>query len=225
VGAGAVAADPPAVGLQGGRRRAADTGARAPEGLIAATGTDRPKRTPPASHRTLGTWLASGGAVAQVAGFGVDAWLHARDPGLAARESVLSLENAGHVLVAGGLLLVVAGLGLFWAGVRALPAVAVLAVAVGLAAAIAPATPHQHPPDQDASVAEARARAADVIPGLLHGHEDPPDPRPMDAATRRALAEQLVEARAVALRYPTVADAEAAGYRMVVPYVPLIGAH
>jgi hypothetical protein len=47
----------------------------------------------------------------------------------------------------------------------------------------------------------------------------------MDAATRATLATQLTEARAVALKYPTVADAEAAGYRMVVPYVPLIGAH
>jgi hypothetical protein len=147
-----------------------------------------------------GTWLASAGALAQVVGFGVDAWLHGRDPGLAARERVFSLDNAGHMLVAGGLLLVVVGLGLMWAGLRAVPVVSVLVVAVGVAAALAPATPHQHPRDEDARVAQARARAAEVIPGLLHAHGDPPDPSPMDAATRRILAAQLVQARAVALR-------------------------
>jgi hypothetical protein len=47
----------------------------------------------------------------------------------------------------------------------------------------------------------------------------------MDAATRQRLAAELVRARATALRYPTVADAEATGFAMVTPYVPLVGAH
>lgn len=60
--------------------------------------------------------------------------------------------------------------------------------------------------------------------GHDHGHGSVPN-QPLDDATRDELAAQLVEARDVALRYPTVADAEAAGYTMVTTYVPLIGAH
>lgn len=44
-------------------------------------------------------------------------------------------------------------------------------------------------------------------------------------AERKGLAAQLSEARQTALKYPTVADAEAAGYTKVTGYVPLIGAH
>ena len=44
-------------------------------------------------------------------------------------------------------------------------------------------------------------------------------------AERRVLAQELVEARAVALRYPTVADAEASGYRRAGPFSPGAGAH
>jgi hypothetical protein len=44
--------------------------------------------------------------------------------------------------------------------------------------------------------------------------ESQPD-KPLDRATRLVLAQQLVAARAVAMRYPTVADATAAGYRLV----------
>ncbi|RPI05658.1 MAG: hypothetical protein EHM63_09150, partial [Actinobacteria bacterium] len=45
------------------------------------------------------------------------------------------------------------------------------------------------------------------------------------AQERRILAQQLVEAREVALRYPTVADAEASGYRRAGPFSPGAGAH
>jgi len=44
--------------------------------------------------------------------------------------------------------------------------------------------------------------------------ENVPD-KPLDRATRALLAQQLVTARAVAMRYPTVADATAAGYYLV----------
>ena len=44
--------------------------------------------------------------------------------------------------------------------------------------------------------------------------ESVPD-KPLDHATHALLAHQLVEARAVAMRYPTVASATAAGYRLV----------
>jgi hypothetical protein len=44
--------------------------------------------------------------------------------------------------------------------------------------------------------------------------ESLPD-KPLDRATHALLAQQLVAARAVAMRYPTVADATAAGYYLV----------
>lgn len=49
--------------------------------------------------------------------------------------------------------------------------------------------------------------------------------QPLDAATRDALKAQLAEARDVALRYPTVADATAAGYRLAGGFAPGSGAH
>lgn len=170
----------------------------------------------------VGIRVATAGSVAQVAGFAVDAWIHARDPGLSARESVFTLGNPGHALVATGLLLIALGLGVAWAGFPAVPAVGLAAVAVVVASGSTVGT-HTH--GDGRALEEARARAARVIPGLAHEHGPEPTPTPVDGLTRAALASQLVEARAVVLRYPTVAHAEAAGYRLVVPYVPLIGAH
>jgi hypothetical protein len=51
-----------------------------------------------------------------------------------------------------------------------------------------------------------------------------PDAR-LDPLTRAQLAQQLTEARSVALRYPTVADARRAGYVPVGGFEPEIGAH
>jgi hypothetical protein len=49
--------------------------------------------------------------------------------------------------------------------------------------------------------------------------------KPLDPATRDALKAQLAQARDVALRYPTVADATAAGYRAAGGFAPGSGAH
>ncbi|HEX6310989.1 MAG TPA: hypothetical protein VF152_05135 [Acidimicrobiia bacterium] len=57
-----------------------------------------------------------------------------------------------------------------------------------------------------------------------HAAEELPD-EPLDPATRDLLAQQLTGARDVALRYPTVADAEAAGYYRAGRFVPGAGAH
>ncbi len=54
--------------------------------------------------------------------------------------------------------------------------------------------------------------------------ENQPD-QPLDAATRAQLAAQLTEARAVALRYPTVADAIQGGYHRAGTFAPGVGAH
>jgi hypothetical protein len=54
--------------------------------------------------------------------------------------------------------------------------------------------------------------------------ESQPD-QPLDSATRAQLEKELVEARATALRYPTVADVTAAGYRLAGGFAPGSGAH
>jgi len=59
-----------------------------------------------------GRLTAYTGAVLQLVGLGWDAVLHRLDPELAAREGVFTLTNPGHLLFAGGLALVVVGLGL-----------------------------------------------------------------------------------------------------------------
>jgi hypothetical protein len=48
---------------------------------------------------------------------------------------------------------------------------------------------------------------------------------PLDQATRVQLAAQLTEARAVALRYPTVSDALGSGYQLAGGFAPGTGAH
>jgi hypothetical protein len=49
--------------------------------------------------------------------------------------------------------------------------------------------------------------------------------QPLDPTTRATLKAQLTEARDFALRYPTVADATAAGYRVAGGFAPGSGAH
>jgi len=49
--------------------------------------------------------------------------------------------------------------------------------------------------------------------------------KPLSTATHEVLAAQLVAARAAALRYPTVADAQRAGFILAGGFSPLTGAH
>src|SRR5829696_5428365 len=58
-----------------------------------------------------------------------------------------------------------------------------------------------------------------------HGHRGPVPFTPLDADVREVYADQVAAANAVVAALPTVADAEAAGYRRVSPYVPCIAAH
>jgi hypothetical protein len=92
------------------------------------------------------------------------------------------------------------------------------------AAAGAPA--HQHTVGHHtATTTTAPLPASAFTPTHGHGHGESVENQPLDAATRDSLAAQLVRAREAAARFPTVADAERAGYRPVTRYVPLIGAH
>jgi hypothetical protein len=70
------------------------------------------------------------------------------------------------------------------------------------------------------------ASAGQISSAGGHGHRGPVQWQNLsDRATRDQLGQQLTIAHQVTLQYPTVADAEAAGYNMVTTYVPCIGAH
>ncbi len=58
-----------------------------------------------------------------------------------------------------------------------------------------------------------------------HGERGMVEQEPLSHAQREQLEAQMTAARAVAEKYPTVKDAEAAGYRESTPFVPCIGAH
>jgi hypothetical protein len=58
-----------------------------------------------------------------------------------------------------------------------------------------------------------------------HGHRGPVPFTPLDASTRVTFSSQVSKSNAVVAKYPTVADAEAGGWRRVTPYVPCIAAH
>jgi hypothetical protein len=69
-------------------------------------------------------------------------------------------------------------------------------------------------------------QAGTNVEGNSHGHSGPaPQQVITDPATRTLLAQQLSTARDAALRYPTAADAIAAGYRRITTYIPCIAAH
>lgn len=58
-----------------------------------------------------------------------------------------------------------------------------------------------------------------------HDHRGPSAQVTLTEAERQLLAQQQAQAREAAARYPTVASAEAAGYRKSTAYIPCIGAH
>ncbi|HEX4820588.1 MAG TPA: hypothetical protein VFV00_10300 [Acidimicrobiales bacterium] len=71
------------------------------------------------------------------------------------------------------------------------------------------------PPASEGSITDAQG----------HSHRGPTEQIAIDQPTAVQLADQQAHARAVAAKYPTVKDAEAAGYRMSTVFVPCIGAH
>jgi hypothetical protein len=69
------------------------------------------------------------------------------------------------------------------------------------------------------------ASEGQVLDGEGHFHRGPTAQVPLTESARQQLEAEQAQARAVALKYPTVADAVAAGYRESTVYVPCIGAH
>jgi hypothetical protein len=103
----------------------------------------------------------------------------------------------------------------------------VLAVtAVAVAAAVL--TPLDEPEPELAAGATAVVDDVDDDLGfgaLANGHHRAITVQDLTAEEQAALDDQLAVTREVAERYPTVADAEAAGYRRAGPYSPGLGAH
>jgi hypothetical protein len=60
---------------------------------------------------------------------------------------------------------------------------------------------------------------------LMNGHQHEVPVVPMDGPTTAALAHQLARTAELVASYPTVADAEAAGYRRQGPFSPGLGTH
>jgi hypothetical protein len=69
------------------------------------------------------------------------------------------------------------------------------------------------------------ASQGQVFDSAGHFHRGPTVQQPIDGPARLELQTQQEQARAVAAKYPTVADAANAGYRESTVYVPCIGAH
>jgi len=109
---------------------------------------------------SLSPWVVAAGVVTLLAGLSWDAVLHSVDPDLAAREGIFTLTNPGHVLFGGGIVIIVAGALMFFAG-RALTTPHPLAFALP---AVAMATL--------AMASFALAAATGTLGGPKHVHEN-----------------------------------------------------
>jgi hypothetical protein len=88
-------------------------------------------------------------------------------------------------------------------------------------AAPTPASPGQVGAGAGGSAAKTPAEVA----ASEHGARGAVEQVQLTAAEKRALNAQMAAAKTVAMEYPTVKDAQAAGYEESTPYVPCIGAH
>lgn len=162
----------------------------------------------------------------------------------------VALEGAAAVLAAALLIGLPRGVRRFRSDRLALGGAVVVVVLVSMALAAPEARDHAAGAhgDHDDAVTNSSAAPSGATGGHDHGtdgapltdlngheisgvkaqdvaHESEPD-QPLDPATRDQLAQQLVAARAAAMKYPTVADATAAGYFLVGGgFGPGAGAH
>jgi hypothetical protein len=163
---------------------------------------------PTASRTGLG--LASLGTALQLAGLSWDALLHHFDPGLAAREEVVSLANPSHLLLVGGLGLTALGvvlvlLALGWPrranghrGRAPLAAAAALLALSGGLAGVGFATgglgePHQHAhPDDNAAAAVSAVLSTPTFAALQTTLREQGTPAALDQLEALASTDQAV---------------------------------
>jgi len=69
------------------------------------------------------------------------------------------------------------------------------------------------------------AKSPAEVAATEHGERGAVQQVTLSASEQSALNAQMAAAKSVAMKYPTVKDAEAAGYAMTTAYVPCIGAH
>ena len=179
-------------------------------------------------------WARAAAALASATFLG--AWVASRTSGLPfglveEAEPVAAIDATAAALAAAALLLAVRLLlrphtvERRWATFATV--VGTLAI-VGATAAIASpsATSHGHGAEDDLGFA---ALQNGQMAGHSHGEGGDAAAQtqvaPMTAATRRALAKQLAATAVLVERYPTLADAEAAGYWRAGPFSPGLGVH
>jgi len=83
---------------------------------------------------------------------------------------------------------------------------------------------HVHGATPAAATVDVNGKLVSGVKAQDVAAESEPDV-PLDPATRALLASQLTSARETAMRYPTVADALAGGYRLIGGFGPGAGAH
>src|SRR5262245_7050670 len=151
------------------------------------------------------------------------------------------------IVVTAALLPETPGWGRTWHGVR-LAVAAIIPVSVLALATAALASPsardHAHTSHDGAAVAAGTGghvhglgTASDIAPGgvattddlglskLENGHQHAFGEVKLDSATQVALSRQLNETSTLIAKYPTVATAEAAGYKRAGPFSPGLGTH
>jgi len=184
----------------------------------------RPTRGALAAVIILNIAVLAGWAVSRTAG-----WPIGPDAGQAEAANILDLTatafQTGAVLIAS---LAMAGINLAstsngrrsrWIVVGLPAALILFATSAALAS---PEGQHVH---GDHSGDEGAAAHGHSDEGGAHAHGDADPSTPVSLDDRILLGEQLTAVRAVALAYPTVADAEAAGFYRAGPFAPGAGAH
>lgn len=195
------------------------------------TATDPSQLRDPRRWLTILLLCGAAGMLATVAGLGIDAWLHAADPGLAAREGIFTLSNPGHLLLVLGIVLATAGsLGALSVDLATRPSfrgalqrgwvravlVAVVLVAVGGAATVGTLAASDAASHSNTAAAGDHGATAGGATnhGLAHALPQLPD---VAAATPEqvAAAQDLLNAAiADTAKYRDPAAARAAGYHV-----------
>lgn len=178
----------------------------------------------------------------------IAAWVVSRTSGLPFGEHAWHAETAGFVdvscvaieaalILAAGVLLARPGLGRGWDRSRfALAAVVPVGVVALATGALASPSARDHARGSHGDHAAGAHEGSDGHAGhatendkgfsqLTNGHQHDSSVVKLDRATQEQLDAQLAGTQTLVDRYPTIADAEAAGYRRAGPFSPGLGTH